>query len=44
MENYTGDFFQSRVTLHAELTDTDPATYPKLGTPYGPELTSFEDG
>ena len=44
MEYDMGVFFQSRVTLHAELTDADPATYPNSGTPYGPKLTSFEDG
>ena len=38
------DFFESCVTLYAELTNTDPATYPAAGTPFGPELTSFQDG
>ena len=37
------DFFKSCVQAYAELTDTDPATYPKSGTPFGPELTSLED-
>ena len=38
------DFFKSCVGTYAELTDTDPETYPKSGSPYGPEMTSFEDG
>eukprot|EP00959_Pyramimonas_sp_CCMP1952_P429928 9004209-Pyramimonas_sp.AAC.1 len=37
-------FFESCVTLYAQLTDTDPATYPAAGTPFGPELTDLEDG
>ena len=37
-------FFESCVQLYAELTDTDPSTYPAAGTPYGPELTDLEDG
>eukprot|EP00959_Pyramimonas_sp_CCMP1952_P125473 2623397-Pyramimonas_sp.AAC.1 len=38
------EFFESCVTLYAQLTDTDPATYPAAGTPFGPELTDLEDG
>ena len=38
------EFFESCVTLYAELTDTDPTTYPAAGTPFGPELTYLEDG
>ena len=38
------DFFKSCVTAYAEVTDTDLATYPKSGTPFGQELTIFEDG
>eukprot|EP00959_Pyramimonas_sp_CCMP1952_P300609 6287845-Pyramimonas_sp.AAC.1 len=30
------EFFESCVTLYAQLTDTDPATYPAAGTPFGP--------
>ena len=37
-------FFRSCVTLYAELTDTDPSTYPAAGTPFGPELSHLEDG
>ena len=44
MEYDMEDFFRSCVDTYAELTDTDPATYPKSGTPFGPGLTSFEDG
>ena len=38
------EFFQSRVDLYAELTDTDPANYPAVGTPFGIEHTDLEDG
>ena len=38
------EFFESCVTLYAQLTDTDPATYPAAGTPFGPELSNLEDG
>eukprot|EP00959_Pyramimonas_sp_CCMP1952_P469404 9494873-Pyramimonas_sp.AAC.1 len=38
------ELFDSCVTLSAQLTDTDPATYPASGTPFGPELTDLEDG
>eukprot|EP00959_Pyramimonas_sp_CCMP1952_P426865 8940248-Pyramimonas_sp.AAC.1 len=38
------EFFESCVKLCAQLTDTDPATYPAAGTPFGPELTDLEDG
>eukprot|EP00959_Pyramimonas_sp_CCMP1952_P004479 93789-Pyramimonas_sp.AAC.1 len=38
------EFFESCVTLFALLTDTDPATYPTAGTPFGPELVDLEDG
>eukprot|EP00959_Pyramimonas_sp_CCMP1952_P132576 2772251-Pyramimonas_sp.AAC.1 len=38
------EFFGSCVTLYAQLTDTDPATHPAAGTPFGPELTDLEDG
>eukprot|EP00959_Pyramimonas_sp_CCMP1952_P084989 1777089-Pyramimonas_sp.AAC.1 len=38
------DVFESCVTLYAQLTDADPATYPAAGAPFGPELTDFEDG
>eukprot|EP00959_Pyramimonas_sp_CCMP1952_P178367 3728504-Pyramimonas_sp.AAC.1 len=38
------EFFESCVTLYAQLTDTDPATYPAAGTPFGPELVDLEDG
>eukprot|EP00959_Pyramimonas_sp_CCMP1952_P333230 6977555-Pyramimonas_sp.AAC.1 len=37
------EFFESCVTLYAELTDTDPATYPAAGTSFGPELIDLED-
>eukprot|EP00959_Pyramimonas_sp_CCMP1952_P340465 7131196-Pyramimonas_sp.AAC.1 len=30
------EFFDSRVTLYAQLTDADPTTYPAAGTPFGP--------
>ena len=39
-----GDFFKDCVKLYAELTDTEESTYPRSGAPFGPELTSFEDG
>eukprot|EP00959_Pyramimonas_sp_CCMP1952_P215775 4513269-Pyramimonas_sp.AAC.1 len=32
------EFFESCVTLYAQLTDTDPAAYPAAGTPFGPEF------
>eukprot|EP00959_Pyramimonas_sp_CCMP1952_P086011 1799053-Pyramimonas_sp.AAC.1 len=35
-------FFESCVTLYAQLTDADPATYPAAGAPFGPVLTDFE--
>ena len=38
------EFFQSCVDLYAELTDTDPANYPAVGTPFGSEHTDIEDG
>eukprot|EP00959_Pyramimonas_sp_CCMP1952_P266349 5568415-Pyramimonas_sp.AAC.1 len=38
------EFFDSCVTLHAQLTDADPATHPAAGTPPGPELADLEDG
>ena len=38
------DFLRSCVTLCAELTDTDPATYLAVGSPFGPELADLEDG
>eukprot|EP00959_Pyramimonas_sp_CCMP1952_P141005 2951182-Pyramimonas_sp.AAC.1 len=38
------EFFESCVTLYAQLTDTDPATDPAAGAPRGPELTDFEGG
>eukprot|EP00959_Pyramimonas_sp_CCMP1952_P392961 8234107-Pyramimonas_sp.AAC.1 len=38
------EFFESCVTLYAQLTDTDPATYPAAGTPFGPEFADLEDG
>eukprot|EP00959_Pyramimonas_sp_CCMP1952_P248192 5187895-Pyramimonas_sp.AAC.1 len=38
------EFFDSCVTLYAQLTDADPATYPAAGAPFGPELTDLEDG
>eukprot|EP00959_Pyramimonas_sp_CCMP1952_P287214 6006368-Pyramimonas_sp.AAC.1 len=44
MESDTGDFFMFCVTLHAELTDTDPIIDPSAGALYGPELSSLEDG
>ena len=44
MEYDMTQFFESCVQLYAELTDTDPSTYPAAGTPYGPELTDLEDG
>eukprot|EP00959_Pyramimonas_sp_CCMP1952_P459562 9478425-Pyramimonas_sp.AAC.1 len=37
------EFLESCVTLYAQLTDTDPATYPAVGTSCGPELADFED-
>eukprot|EP00959_Pyramimonas_sp_CCMP1952_P338743 7094066-Pyramimonas_sp.AAC.1 len=33
------EFFESCMTLYAQLTDADPATYPAAGAPLGPELT-----
>merc|ERR1712086_538116 len=39
-----GTFFQSAIDLYAELTDTDPANYPAVGTPFGIEHTDIEDG
>ena len=44
MEYDMEDFFKDCVRLYAELTDTDPSTYPKSGAPFGPELTTLEDG
>ena len=44
MEYDMEDFFRSCVALYAELTDTDPATYPAVGTPFGPEMASLLDG
>eukprot|EP00959_Pyramimonas_sp_CCMP1952_P417741 8752077-Pyramimonas_sp.AAC.1 len=38
------EFFESCVTLYAQLTDTDPATDPAVGTPFGPEFVDLEDG
>eukprot|EP00959_Pyramimonas_sp_CCMP1952_P313280 6557312-Pyramimonas_sp.AAC.1 len=38
------EFFDSCVTLYAQLTDADPATYPAAGTPFCPEFTDLEDG
>eukprot|EP00959_Pyramimonas_sp_CCMP1952_P345687 7239501-Pyramimonas_sp.AAC.1 len=38
------EFFESCVALYAQLTDTDPATYPAAGAPFGFELTDPEDG
>eukprot|EP00959_Pyramimonas_sp_CCMP1952_P344597 7217316-Pyramimonas_sp.AAC.1 len=38
------EFFESCVTLYAQLPDTDPATYPVAGTLFSLELTEFEDG
>eukprot|EP00959_Pyramimonas_sp_CCMP1952_P082236 1718370-Pyramimonas_sp.AAC.1 len=38
------EFCESCVTLYAQLTDSDPATYPAAGTPFGPDFTDFEDG
>eukprot|EP00959_Pyramimonas_sp_CCMP1952_P320250 6701913-Pyramimonas_sp.AAC.1 len=38
------EFFDSCVTLYAQLTYADPATYPAAGTPFGPELIDLEDG
>ena len=33
------EFFSSCVQAYAELTHTDPDTYPMMGTPVGPELS-----
>eukprot|EP00959_Pyramimonas_sp_CCMP1952_P251900 5263099-Pyramimonas_sp.AAC.1 len=44
MEYDMAEFFKSCVSLCAELTDTDQSAYPLSGTPFGPGLTSFEDG
>eukprot|EP00959_Pyramimonas_sp_CCMP1952_P039919 834697-Pyramimonas_sp.AAC.1 len=38
------EFFDSCVTLYAQLTDADPATYPAAGAPFGPDLIDLEDG
>ena len=38
------EFFQSCVDLYAELTDTNPANYPAVVTPFGIEHTDLEDG
>eukprot|EP00959_Pyramimonas_sp_CCMP1952_P303284 6346398-Pyramimonas_sp.AAC.1 len=38
------ELFDSCVTLYVQLTDTDPATHPAAGTPFGPELIDLEDG
>eukprot|EP00959_Pyramimonas_sp_CCMP1952_P425161 8905490-Pyramimonas_sp.AAC.1 len=38
------ELFDSCVALYAQLTDTDPATYPAAGPPFGPELSDLEDG
>eukprot|EP00959_Pyramimonas_sp_CCMP1952_P337811 7074139-Pyramimonas_sp.AAC.1 len=38
------EFFESGATLYAQLTDTDPATYPAAGAPFGPEHVDLEDG
>eukprot|EP00959_Pyramimonas_sp_CCMP1952_P073440 1535044-Pyramimonas_sp.AAC.1 len=37
------EFCESCVALCAQLTDTDPATYPAAGAPFGPDLIDFED-
>eukprot|EP00959_Pyramimonas_sp_CCMP1952_P360918 7558916-Pyramimonas_sp.AAC.1 len=44
MEYDMAEFFKSCASLYAEPTDADQSTYPLSGTPFGPELTSFEDG
>ena len=38
------DFVRSCVTLYADLTGTDPSTYPKVPTPFGPQAKNIEDG
>merc|ERR1712086_1203185 len=37
-------FFESGIALYAELTDTDPANYPAVATPFGAEHVDVEDG
>ena len=37
-------FFESGIALYAELTDTDPANYPVVATPFGAEHLDIEDG
>eukprot|EP00959_Pyramimonas_sp_CCMP1952_P072135 1506673-Pyramimonas_sp.AAC.1 len=38
------DFFESCLAFYAQLTDIDHATHLLLASPFGPELTDFEDG
>ena len=44
MEYDMRGFFESSIELYAELTDTDPANYPAVATPFGVEHTDIEDG
>ena len=39
MEYDMREFFESRVQVYAQLTDTGPAARPHVGAPYGSELT-----
>ena len=38
------EFFKSCVDLYATLTGTDPAKYPQVPTPFGPEAIEIESG
>ena len=44
IEDDMQEFFESCVQVYAQLTDTDPVTYPHVGTPYGSKLANLEDG
>jgi len=44
MEYDMRGFFESSIALYSELTDTDPANYPAVATPFGVEHTDIEDG
>jgi hypothetical protein len=38
------EFFQSCVQRYADMTGTDPTTYPRVPTPFGVEDVNLEDG
>ncbi len=38
------DFFLSCVQRYADMTGTDPSTYPRVPTPFGVEDANLEDG